>query len=109
MLLCGIHSSFQPLGGLNRLHLISLLHFQLGAHDLRVVSGRWKNGNGMPRSQAYLFGAKVCQPSMLLCGIHSSFQPLGGLNWLHLIFSLLRFQLGAHNLRVVSGMRVVSG
>jgi hypothetical protein len=45
------NSSFHCVGGLRRPHLISLIRFRLGAHDLRVVSGRWENRNGVPRSQ----------------------------------------------------------
>jgi hypothetical protein len=44
-------SSFHSLGGLNRSHLLSLLRFRLGAHDLRVVSGRWEGRFGVPRPQ----------------------------------------------------------
>ena len=44
-------SSFHSLGGLNRSHLLSLLRFRLGAHDLRVSTGRWEGRCGVPRPQ----------------------------------------------------------
>jgi hypothetical protein len=33
-------SSFHLLGGLKRSHLLAVVRFQLGAHDLRLVSGK---------------------------------------------------------------------
>lgn len=42
-------SAFHSVGGLNKSHLYSLLRFRLGAHDLRVATGRWEGRNGLPR------------------------------------------------------------
>jgi hypothetical protein len=44
------NSSFHSLGGLKRSHLPTLLQFWLGAHDLGVMSGRWEQHYGQPRS-----------------------------------------------------------
>jgi hypothetical protein len=39
--------------GLNKMHLASLMRFRLGAHDLRVATGRWERADGraLPRQQ----------------------------------------------------------
>jgi hypothetical protein len=39
--------------GLNKVHLASLMRFRLGAHDLRVATGRWErvDGRQLPRHQ----------------------------------------------------------
>jgi hypothetical protein len=39
--------------GLNKAHLASLMRFRLGAHDLRVATGRWErvDGRELPRQQ----------------------------------------------------------
>jgi hypothetical protein len=44
-------SQFHALGGISKSHLLSMLRFRLGAHDLRVMSGRWEGRTGVPRPQ----------------------------------------------------------
>jgi hypothetical protein len=43
----------QNTAGLNKVHLMSLMRFRLGAHDLRVATGRWErvDGRQLPRHQ----------------------------------------------------------
>ena len=43
-------SSFHLTAGVCRPHLLNLLRFRLGAHDLRVASGKWERGGSLHRS-----------------------------------------------------------